>query len=154
MNGFPCLKIALYALLFFPMIPFASADPLSAFLQKNRLIVISLPNNGSRIEVAKNLAATFDSQRTEIEDRDLKVIDASSVPAAIPSAIRLSPEQTTALRKDLKLDDSARFPVFILIGKDGGEKARSTENLNLAKWFALIDGMPMRRTEIERKKQG
>ncbi|MEO0341702.1 MAG: DUF4174 domain-containing protein, partial [Bacteroidota bacterium] len=42
--------------------------------------------------------------------------------------------------------------LFILIGKDGGVKLRSTSVVPLDDLFALIDGMPMRRAEIRRKK--
>jgi hypothetical protein len=41
-----------------------------------------------------------------------------------------------------------------LIGKDGGEAARCSGTLDLEKWFALIDEMPMRRVEmLEQNKQ-
>jgi hypothetical protein len=41
-----------------------------------------------------------------------------------------------------------------LIGKDGGEAARCSGTLDLEKWFALIDEMPMRRAEmLEQKNQ-
>ena len=36
----------------------------------------------------------------------------------------------------------------ILIGLDGGEKLRQTKVLETDKLFAIIDGMPMRRSEI------
>ena len=39
----------------------------------------------------------------------------------------------------------------ILIGLDGGVKLRQTELLTLEKLFTLIDGMPMRRSEIRNK---
>jgi hypothetical protein len=42
----------------------------------------------------------------------------------------------------------------VLIGKDGGESARCSGTLDLEKWFALIDEMPMRRAEmLEQKNQ-
>ena len=45
------------------------------------------------------------------------------------------------------------YPTFVLIGKDGGEAARSFDMLDLEKWFAFIDEMPMRRAEILQQKQ-
>lgn len=41
--------------------------------------------------------------------------------------------------------------VFLLIGKDGGEKLRSDLPVSLDRLFALIDAMPMRRREIEQQ---
>ena len=38
--------------------------------------------------------------------------------------------------------------VVILVGKDGGEKLRSTEVIRLEKLYATIDAMPMRRQEM------
>lgn len=40
---------------------------------------------------------------------------------------------------------------IILIGLDGGVKLRQTKLLRLEKLFTLIDGMPMRKTEIRKK---
>jgi hypothetical protein len=41
---------------------------------------------------------------------------------------------------------------LLLIGKDGGEKLRSTEPVEPEKIFKLIDSMPMRQAEIENSK--
>jgi len=41
---------------------------------------------------------------------------------------------------------------IILTGKDGGEKYRSSKVLTLQKLYAIVDGMPMRREEMRRKK--
>ena len=40
----------------------------------------------------------------------------------------------------------------ILIGKDGGEKFRSSSILSTSNLFAMIDAMPMRQAEIRRLK--
>jgi hypothetical protein len=42
--------------------------------------------------------------------------------------------------------------VWILIGKDGGEKSRWTKAPKPEELFRLIDAMPMRQAEINRKK--
>ncbi len=41
---------------------------------------------------------------------------------------------------------------LILIGRDAGEKYRSSELTTSAQIFALIDAMPMRKAEVRRKK--
>ena len=40
---------------------------------------------------------------------------------------------------------------MLLVGKDGGEKLRTTEVPDLAAVFGLIDGMPMRREEMRER---
>lgn len=121
-----------------------SAKPLDAFHWKSRVIVASLPEGESRKQVAEQFAV----RRADLRERDVEIIDASIKSAGIPGAQRFDLEQTAALRSQLKLDGDAARPVFVLIGKDGGEKDRQTGTLDLAKWFVLIDGMPMRRAEI------
>ncbi len=83
------------------------------------------------------------------QDRfDLKIIDASEGQHQVATALRPPAGQTKAIRKQLRLDMGETRPVFILIGKDGGEKARCHDALDLEKWFAIIDAMPMGRAEI------
>lgn len=124
-----------------------SAGPLDAYRGVNRLIVVSLPEGSS----PEKVAAALVTGRGKINERDLKVIDVSEGAHRVPTALRLSPEQTNSLRKQLKIVAGDTRPVFILIGKDGGEKARQHGTLDLEKWFVLIDGMPMRRQEIQRQ---
>jgi hypothetical protein len=121
-----------------------SAGPLDAYRGVNRLIVISLPEGSSAEKLTKNLAMN----RRKIEERDLRIIDVSEGQHRVATALRLSPGQTKAIRKQLNLGVGETRPVFILIGKDGGEKARCHDAVDLEKWFALIDAMPMRRAEI------
>ena len=42
---------------------------------------------------------------------------------------------------------------LILIGKDGGVKAKQVRRVNLPQLFRLIDAMPMRRKEMEKRQQ-
>ena len=126
----------------------AFAAPLDAFRGVNRLIVVSLSDGPS----AEKLAATLIRHREKIIDRDLKIIDASEGIPSIPNAVRLPPEQTNLLWKQFKLVAGDGRAVFILIGKDGGEKARQLGTLDLEKWLSLIDEMPMRRQEIQNQK--
>ena len=58
----------------------------------------------------------------------------------------LNNDGVTELRDRLRLA-ATEFQV-LLIGKDGGVKARYKEPPLLAEVFALVDGMPMRRREI------
>ena len=147
MNLHPVCHAALLAGVFLVMNQDASAEPLDPYLWKSRLIIASV----LRGEARDQLAAAMAANRAAIDERDLQVIDVSPGSARIPGTVRLDPQQTTALRERLKLSERETKAVFILIGKDGGEKSRQRETLKLAHWFTLIDAMPMRRDEIGRR---
>ena len=132
------------------MIHFVSAGPLDPYRAKSRLIVASLPPGALR----DGFWPALKTNRAGIDERDLKVIDVSRGSARISHTLRLDDQQTSAIREQVRLSDAEADAVFVLIGKDGGEKARQRGTLNLASWFALIDEMPMRRDEIRRRGKG
>jgi len=125
------------------------ADPLDAYRGVNRLIVVSFPQGA----LAEKVAAALVTHGGAIDERDLKIIDASEANHRVPTALRLPPEQTVSLRKQLKMIVGEARTVFILLGKDGNEKARQYGTLDLVKWFALIDEMPMRRQEVKNQQK-
>lgn len=127
----------------------AMSHALDAYQNKNRLILFSVVDAAS----AKNFTATLEKFRADLEERDVKIIDLSAQPTKIAHTLRLSDEQVASLRKQYRLAGEQAQTVFILIGKDGGEKARQSKRLDLAPWFALIDQMPMRRREMEEKRK-
>lgn len=47
--------------------------------------------------------------------------------------------------------NATRFSI-VLIGKDGGEKLRRNGLLSCDELFAVVDAMPMRRTEMEKRR--
>ncbi|GAB5551491.1 MAG: hypothetical protein Sapg2KO_10820 [Saprospiraceae bacterium] len=63
---------------------------------------------------------------------------------------KLTPTDVRQLRKRYH-SDQMPFKV-LLIGKDGGIKAQQSSPIPRSDFFALIDGMPMRRAEIRRGK--
>lgn len=143
-------RAAVLAGYFLFMKPDAADEPLDPYRWKSRLILASVPTGEARDQLMAALAAN----RAAIDERDLKVVDVSPEPARLPGTVRLDPKQTTALRERLRLSARETNAIFILIGKDGGEKARQRGPLKLASWFTLIDGMPMRRDEIRRQGKG
>ncbi|MBC8127349.1 MAG: DUF4174 domain-containing protein [Gloeobacteraceae cyanobacterium ES-bin-144] len=127
----------------------AFAGPLEAYRGEKRLIVMFLPQG----ETTEKVSAMIVQNREKIDERHLEIVDVSEGPPRISTAVRFSLEQTHSLRKQLKIDVREVLPTFILIGKDGSEKARSQGDLDLKKWFALIDQMPMRRGEIQHQER-
>ncbi len=97
---------------------------------KNRVLLIHAPDPNAKQNLAfqKHVKA----HQEGIHDRDLIIISMDK-----------------SLRDRFTVPDN-HF-TLILIGKDGGEKARQTNQVNLEKLFTLIDGMPMRRAEMRKK---
>jgi nucleoside diphosphate kinase len=87
-------------------------------------------------------------RQRQIEERDLKMIDVSEGQHRVVTALRPSTAQINTIRKQLSIGVGETRPLIVLIGKDSGEKARCHDAIDLEKWFALIDAMPMRRAEI------
>jgi|GEM_PF-682710 len=131
------------------------AEPLDVYRYENRLIVVSLPQAAAAEKVnAIKVNAILASNREKIENRHLKIIDVSEGEQKISTAVRLNPSQNEAVRKQFRISAGDTLQTFVLIGKDGGEAARCSGTLDLEKWFALIDEMPMRRAEmLEQKNQ-
>ena len=123
----------------------ACAETLDS-LQWSRRVVLAFAVPGS--ERADDLRAAVERSACRLADRDLAVYlvrDAAPEPidGAAPS---LSSERAADLRAVFRPRDP-RFEM-VLIGKDGGLKARSADPDDLDRFFELIDGMPMRRQEM------
>ena len=122
----------------------AFANSLDTYIGLKRLILVS----SATVAVSEGINASFVKQRMQLEERDLTIIDISENSHKITAALRLPPEKTAAIRNELKLKSGETRTVFILVGKDGEKKARCYDALDLERWFALIDQMPMRKAEI------
>jgi hypothetical protein len=86
----------------------------------------------------------------ECIDRDMLFLDLGQNGVVKgPLYGELTPAQRTLLREQYDL--STTNAIFILVGKDGGEKARQRGRLDLQAFFDLIDTMPMRLREMEHK---
>jgi len=86
MTLFSGCQTILLAAIFLSMIRPVSAEPLDAYRWENRLIIVSLPEDGQSRD---DLTASLASSRAGIDERDLKVIDVSPGSARIPHALRL-----------------------------------------------------------------
>ncbi len=126
-------------------------NPLSQFRWKNRLIVVHLPDDRSGKAALKNLEEQVKRQRAEIRDRHLLLFHTGEFPGKTPSyAVKLTSDQAQVLH--LRLDLSRNESQLLLIGNDGGIKARQRGGrFDLQKLFDLIDKMPMRREEMRNR---
>lgn len=122
----------------------AVVDPLSALRWESRVLLVFAESDDAD-EVAA-MQAALQSFEPEMIERDLKVgwllVDGDSR----LDDRTIDREQANALRQRTRVD-AGSFAV-LLIGKDGGVKARYDQVPDLRSVFALIDGMPMRRQEM------
>ncbi len=123
------------------------SNPLNEYQWQNRLILV-FNDLDSEVQAQMQLDK-FSGQTPELQDRDLLIfrIDDSQVSDGLDS--KVTDIEAASLRKSFDIDIE-EF-VVLLIGKDGGVKLRSEEVVSSQELFALIDGMPMRRSEIRRK---
>lgn len=129
---------------FLLLMPLAAENALQPYHWKNRILILDIAEN--REASLPKVRAALSLQHDEVLDRDLIIIDLSQPSTGLPHTITPAPKDLTALRSRFQTGASGKN-TFILIGKDGGEKARQTGALQLKKFFALIDTMPMRKRE-------
>lgn len=120
-------------------------DFISQHRWKERVIVAFA--SGDQTELENQLANLIDSW-DELLERDL-VVYHTSIKYKEDDRLRfLSKEQASWFVQEY----DAKDPQYLLIGKDGGVKRRRNKKMDLQSIFALIDGMPMRKAEMKRKR--
>lgn len=136
-------KILLLVLLTIPTLSaYAGDDPLSEYRWKNRLVAYSIPESETKnFDVPKEASEL----NTQLVDRDMLFFDLNRRDSG-GLFIELSPKGTVQLKKSYGIVENEA--VFILVGKDGGEKERLTGKLDLQYFFVKIDMMPMRIEEM------
>jgi hypothetical protein len=114
----------------------ASADPLSGYRWKSRLLVIAAANPQS--ESAAIQRQTYQRAINGMTDRDVVLVEATG-----------NSSRAKAIRTQLAVSDTD-FKV-LLVGKDGNTAASSEKPFAADEVFGRIDAMPMRRDEVGRK---
>ena len=120
------------------------SDPLQGHRWKHRVLIAFADDE--RAPQARELSASLSAAACELEDRDMVIGWILSDGRSRVGDIAVSGEVAGVLRSGLAIQ-TGEFAV-LLIGKDGGVKARYDLAPPLADVFALIDGMPMRRSEM------
>ncbi len=123
---------------------------LSEYQWNNRVILLFEGEQDRSGMFAKQMSAIL-SQHRELEDRDIIFFqftgNEGAGPGFGPRTPRIFAEQMELLRQHYAVSPQ-EFTV-ILVGKDGSEKIRKTNQfLSMQELFTLIDGMPMRQQEI------
>ncbi|SEJ85577.1 protein of unknown function [Dyadobacter sp. SG02] len=102
-----------------------------------RQVLLFYTDNG--LEKQKAQSQILNAHQKDIDERDIKVQCFSYSESSIPEW------------KKWNIDTASPF-TFILVGRDGGEKLRSSDVVSAEKLFGLIDAMPMRKNEVERNR--
>ena len=122
---------------------------LSDYQWKNRLLLVFTPSADNR--VYQELRHELRKEQAELEERDLVVVHLIGENSGSVQEQGVDPESVRSLRKLYGVNPEAL--TFVLIGKDGGEKARQVDGFDLQALFVRIDAMPMRQREMRERKE-
>lgn len=104
-----------------------------------RVIAVFTPTDTAGEQAAGELSNTVG-----IAERDIAWFVAS------PDAVHSNLSQPIERSSITALHDSGGFQT-VLVGKDGGVKARQSESLDIKAFFDEIDSMPMRQQEMQQQ---
>ncbi len=129
------------------MAQFTNAQISDKYQWENRVLLIFAPDANN--EAFQQQLSILTQKPTEVTDRDLVFYKIFTNSGVQPNGKTLSEAETLAFRKTYTIK---RYEfVCILVGKDGTEKLRKKEPVNLKELFDLIDSMPMRRNEMNKR---
>ena len=125
----------------------ADANPLSEFRWKNRPLLVFAADADD--PDAQQTRRALGASACELRDRDMVIGWILERGEGRLGEAFLDAMSADALRSRLRIRQGEFAAV--LIGKDGGVKARYAKAPDLEEVFALIDGMPMRRSEMRQR---
>ena len=132
------MKFCLF--LFVCLVPSSFAETLSDYQWKKRLLVVTVGN--------KKISAALVAAKAGLLERDLEVYVLSG-----PVEPWKSPDDALAQELRARLKVRRDLPEVILLGKDGSTILRwKADRFKVDALFASIDGMPMRKREMESKR--
>jgi hypothetical protein len=136
-----------------PLSARADPDPLAAYRWTHRLLLVYVPDTESGRATLRTFRASLDDRMEDVLDRDLLIVPVGDLPRpgdALRPAVEVGAPGRSQVRRRFGLE--GREVQLLLIGKDGGMKARQSGGmLDLDRVFELVDSMPMRRAEMQRR---
>ncbi|MEM7550576.1 MAG: DUF4174 domain-containing protein [Bacteroidota bacterium] len=121
---------------------------LDEFRWENRILLV-FSKDTLNSDYKEQLKSHY-SEADEYLERDLRVFIISEESIFDESLEKI---ESTALKLRNQFSVQEDDFTVILIGKDGGEKLRSSKPIRNEKLFSTIDAMPMRRSEMIREKK-
>jgi hypothetical protein len=105
------------------------------------VVVVAQDAADARVE---QIARTFLERREGVQDRKLRLVTLLDGSVEGLDASPASVRQAWSIAPDTGYE-------ALLVGLDGGVKARTTDAVDLDAWFARIDAMPMRAAELRER---
>ena len=128
---------------------YAQANPLSSYQWNKRLLILATPEISQ--ETYRQQLRIIDNNREGILDRDIHIVRIIG-DELFGTAKEYNTVKWGRVLRSLYQLNTENFTI-VLIGKDGGEKARSNRPITFCNFFNLIDLMPMRREEISERRR-
>lgn len=127
----------------------ALGDPMDGLRWTARPLVLFAqgPENADVLDLKGRLVQS----RAELDDRRMVLIEVYPEGALIDGEPL---DAADAERLRARFSPDAETATLILVGLDGGEKRRTTPDVDLTEVFAVIDAMPMRRRELDDRLRG
>jgi len=126
----------------------ATAQEIDHALWEERLLILIAPSSDDPLVLQQKQALR--DRRDAVEERRLRIIELYADRDDTNGQDRPSTSQH-AIRQRLGATPDSRE--LILVGLDGGMKRRAPLATPLSELFRQIDGMPMRRQEIEERRR-
>jgi glycerate kinase len=122
---------------------------LNAYLWRNRLLLVFAPSEDHTRY--RDLIRELRDKEEKVIDRDLLVFHVLERGESRLDNSSIDGKTAARLRKrfSAKLDELT----VVLVGKDGGEKLRRGNEVDMAEFFSLIDSMPMRQREMRERRR-
>ena len=118
-------------------------DALASWRWESRVLLVFAP--APRDPALASLDEALAGRECETRDRDLVIGRVIGDQGGEIGGRALTAAEAGRLRDRFR---AAEGTLFVLVGKDGGEKYRSAEPPDPEALFGFIDGMPMRRAEM------
>ena len=120
---------------------------MDTFMWQKRPLLLFAPRSDT--PGVRDFRAALGQVQADFLERDMVLIEAYEGDRAWLDGRRLPDGTARHLRE--RFDVAQGEEVVILVGKDGGEKLRTTPVMSLERIFGLVDTMPMRRAEMRRR---
>jgi hypothetical protein len=114
----------------------------------NFLLLTLLLSVGMDVQPSTRNLLLFGKDKTE-HKQQLSLLKQDSIGMAERDLVIITVEKEAEYKK---YNVAPNQFTLLLIGKDGGEKLRSTKPVEVETIFRLIDSMPMRQAEMSNKK--
>ena len=128
----------------------AQSFDLQEYRWKNRVLVVFAEQETTTDY--QSLVREIEELSDEFSDRDMVLVSLFEQGTSLADGVPISVEDTRRLRD--QFDVAPGDYVIYLIGKDGGIKQQGGKGMRINSLFALIDTMPMRRSEMRKKSKG